>query len=108
MAELLDAGLDDDELDIIQHELEMDPEADQDESDDAEMLDSDNDGNLSIATSSTVRDSLPPTTSRPLAAQAPSKHTVPAKRKRGTKRTSPEFIDEGDDGAAGKPNYISI
>jgi hypothetical protein len=111
MAELADAGLDDDELDLIQHKLEMDPEADQDESDhDAEILDSDDDdGNRSMATSSTVRDSLPPTTSRPLAAQAPSKPTVPAKKKRGaTKKTSPEFVDEGDDGAAGKPNYLSV
>jgi hypothetical protein len=109
MAELVEAGLDDDELDLIQHELEMDPEAGQDESDDAEMLDSDDDGNRSMATSSTVCDSLPPTTSRPLAVQPPSKPAVPAKRKRGaTKRISPEFVDEGEDGAAGKPDYLSV
>jgi hypothetical protein len=109
MAELVDAGLDDDELDLIRYELEMDLEADQNESDDADMLDSDDDGNRSMATSSTVHDSLLPTTSWPLAAEAPSKPTVPAKRKRGaTKRTSPEFVDDGDDGAAGKPDYLSV
>ena len=63
MAELVNAGLDNNELDVIRDELKMDLEADQDESDDLEMLDSDDDCNHSIATSSTVRDSLPPTTS---------------------------------------------
>ena len=110
MAELVNAGLDDNELDVIRDELNMDLEADQDESDDLEMLDSDDDCNHSIATSSTVRGSLPPTTSRPLVAPASSKPTVPAKRKRGpTKRISPEFVDEGDDGVGpGKPDYLSV
>ena len=47
------AGLDEDELDLIQRELEMVLEAEQDEDDDAEMLDSDDNG---MATSSTVRE----------------------------------------------------
>ena len=103
---LIGAGLDRDELDLIQHELEMDLEAEQDEDDDAEM-DSDNDG---LATRSTIRDSLPPTTSQPLTATLPSKPTVPAKRKHITpKKISPEFVDEGDDGAGpGKPNFLSV
>lgn len=93
LAELVNAGLDDNKLDVIQHELEMDPEADQDESDDVEMLDLDDDGNCSIATSSTICDSHPPTTSQSLAAPAPTKPSVPVKRKCGTrKKTSPEFI----------------
>jgi hypothetical protein len=110
MAELADAGLDDDELDIIQHEFEMDPKADQDESNDGEVLDSDDDDNHSVVTSSTVHDSHLPTASRPPVAQAPSKPTVPVKRKHGPrKKTSPEFIDEGDEGAGpGKPNYLSV
>ena len=95
MAELVNAGLDDNKLDLFQHELKMDPKTDQDKSNDVEMLDSDDDGNCSMAISSTIPDSLPPTTSQSPAAPAPSKSAVPAKRKCGTtKRTSPEFGDD--------------
>ena len=56
MTGITGAGLDKDELDLIQHELKMDLEAEQDEDDDAEMLDSNNDG---LVMSSTICDSLP-------------------------------------------------
>jgi hypothetical protein len=46
-------GADKDELDIIALELDMDPDADEDNSD-LDMLDSDDDGNRSFATSSTL------------------------------------------------------
>ena len=76
---LIGAGLDEDE-DLIQHKLKMDLEAEQDEDDDAEMLDSNN----GLAMSSTIFDSLPPTTSQSLSAIHPSEPTVPAKRKHTT------------------------
>jgi len=46
-------GADKDELDVIAQELDMDPDADEDNSD-LDMLDSDDDGNRSFATSSTL------------------------------------------------------
>ena len=53
MTGCIGAGLDKDELDLIQCELEMVLEAEQDEDDDAEMLDSDNNG---MVMSSTIRE----------------------------------------------------
>ena len=53
MTGCIGAGLDEDKFDLIQCELKMVLEAEQDEDDDAEMLDSDDNG---MVTSSTIRE----------------------------------------------------
>jgi hypothetical protein len=102
-------GADEDELDIIAQELYLDPDADENNSD-LDMLDSDDDGNRSFATSSTLHDSRPPPSSRPPPAATASKPTVPAKRKRASnKKKSAVFVDDEDeDLGPGKPDHLSI
>jgi len=96
-------GADEDELNIIAEELDLDLDTDEDHSD-LNMLDSDDDGNLSFTTSSTLHSSRPPL------AVASSKPTVPAKRKRASdKKKSAEFVyDEDDDLGSGKLDHLSI
>jgi hypothetical protein len=98
MTQLAAEGLDDDELDLIRHELEMDPEADEYGESDEEMF-SDDDRHDAMATSSTVRvPSSPTPPSRPPPIRASSTSTVPQKRKRlSKKKISPETIEEGED-----------
>lgn len=102
-------GADKDELDIITQELDMDLDADEDNSD-LDMLDSDDDGNHSFTTSSTLHCSWPPPSSWPPLAAAASKHIVPAKRKHASsKKKSAEFVDDKDeDLGPGKPDHPSI
>jgi hypothetical protein len=97
LAELEEAGLDEDELDLLQHELELelDPGADDyDESDD--------DQHVVMASSSTVHGSpSPPAPQQP--ARTPVVSTVPRKRKRGPRKNiSPEVIDDDEDVAGSR------
>jgi hypothetical protein len=97
LAELDEAGLDDDELDLLRYELELDPSADEyNESDDELTSD---DRHSVLASSSTVHTSPPPPQQSPTCAPAAS--TVPQKRKRGTRKNiSPKIIDD-DEAVAG-------
>lgn len=101
-------GADEEKLNVIAEELDLDPDADENDSD-LEMLDSDDNGNHSFATSSTLHSSQPPS-SRPLLAAATSRSTVPTKRKRpSNKKKSTEFVhDEDDDLGSGKRDHLSI
>lgn len=94
MAQLAAEGLDDDELDLMQHELEMDLNADEYEEDDKETFFEDD--QHSTATSSTIHISPPPSRLPPN--HAPSTSTVPQKRKRlSKKKISPEMINDDED-----------
>ena len=60
LAELEEAGLDDDELDLLRHELELDPGADDYDESDEELTSNDSDRHIVMASSSTVHGSPSP------------------------------------------------
>jgi hypothetical protein len=100
LAELGEAGLDEDELDLLRYELELDPGADDYDESDNELT-SEDDRHFVMASSSTVHASPPPPPPKQPPARAPAASTVPQKRKCGTRKNiSPEIIDD-DEGVAG-------
>lgn len=103
LAELEEAGLDDDELDILQHELELDPGADDHDESDEELTSDDSDRHVVMASSSTVHGSPSPSAPQQQPACTPAVSTVPQKRKHGPKKNiSPEVIDDDEDVAGSR------